>query len=139
VVHQFPADGESVFKVSFYTHPRGYLFGQNQGKEQQIEIAINGARVALFEIDPRWKVGQDLKTPPIRFKAGPREISASFIKKFDGPVQDQVQPFEQSLLDVNVANFPGLTTLPHLRDLNIVGPYNATGVSETPSRNKIFA
>ena len=32
----------------------------------------------------------------------------------------------------------GITTLPHLRDLVVAGPYNATGVSETPSRQKIF-
>jgi cytochrome c553 len=139
VTHNFPADGEYVFKVSFYTHQQGYLFGQNQGKGQQVEIAVNGARVALLDVDPKWKVGQDLKTSLVKVQAGPQEVSAAFIKKFDGPVQDEVQPYEQSLLDVNVANLPGLTTLPHLRDLNIVGPYRVTGVSQTPSRNKIFA
>jgi hypothetical protein len=49
-----------------------------------------------------------------------------------------VQPYEQSLLDVNVANLPGLTTLPHLRGLTIVGPTHVTGVSETASRDKVF-
>src|SRR5882762_6989611 len=65
VVHNFPVNGEYVFEVSFYTYQQGYLFGQNQGKGQQIEVAVNGARVALFDIDPKWKVGQDLKTPPV--------------------------------------------------------------------------
>lgn len=138
VVHNFPVDGDYIFKLAFYTHQQGYLFGQNQGKGQQVEVAVNGVRVALFDIDPKWKVGQDLKTPPIYIKAGPQNISAAFIKQFDGPVQDEVQAYDQSLIDVNVANLPGLTTLPHLYDLAIVGPAKMGVVSETPSRRRIF-
>ena len=138
IVHTFPADGEYVFKVAFYTHQQGYLFGQAQAKGQQLEIAINGERVALVDVDPKFKDTDDLRTAPIKIKAGQQIVSAAFINKFDGPVQDEVQPYEQSLIDVNVANMPGLTTLPHLRGLSIVGPNQVTGISETPSRDKIF-
>jgi mono/diheme cytochrome c family protein len=136
--HTFPADGEYVFKVAFYTHQQGYLFGQNQAKGQQLEIAVNGERVALVDVNPKYKDTDDVRTPPIQIKAGQQLVSAAFIKRFDGPVQDEVQPYEQSLLDVNVANLPGLTTLPHLRGLTIVGPTHVTGVSETASRDKVF-
>src|SRR5207244_5700296 len=34
---------------------------------------------------------------------------------------------------------PGITTLPHLRDFIIKGPRRATGISETPSRARIFS
>src|SRR5204863_6929554 len=34
---------------------------------------------------------------------------------------------------------PGITTLPHLRDLVIKGPYRVTGISDTPSREKVFS
>jgi len=139
VVHNFPVDGYYSFKLGFYTHQQGYLFGQNQGKGQQIEVAVNGTRIALFDIDPKWKVGQDLKTPPVFVRAGPQEISAEFIKRFDGPIQDEVQPYVQSLIDVNVANLPGLTTLPHLRELAIVGPTIVVGESHTPARDRIFS
>ncbi len=138
IVHTFPADGEYVFKVAFYTHQQGYLFGQAQAKGQQLEIAVNGTRVASVDVDPKFKDTDDLRTVPIKIKAGQQIVSAAFINKFDGPVQDEVQPYEQSLIDVNVANMPGLTTLPHLRGLSIVGPSQVTGVSETPSRDKIF-
>jgi mono/diheme cytochrome c family protein len=138
IVHTFPADGEYVFKVAFYTHQQGYLFGQAQAKGQQLEIAVNGERVALVDVDPKFKDTDDLRTAPIKIKAGQQIISAAFINKFDGPVQDEVQPYEQSLIDVNVANMPGLTTLPHLRGLSIVGPNHVTGISETPSRDKVF-
>jgi mono/diheme cytochrome c family protein len=136
--HTFPADGEYVFKVAFYTHQQGYLFGQNQAKGQQLEIAVNGEPVALVDVNPKYKDTDDVRTLTIRIKAGQQLVSAAFIKRFDGPVQDEVQPYEQSLLDVNVANLPGLTTLPHLRGLTIVGPTRVTGVSETASRNKVF-
>src|SRR5262249_36139200 len=45
IVHDFPADGEYTFKLGFYYSPTGPLFGLNQGKGQQIEIAVNGERV----------------------------------------------------------------------------------------------
>jgi len=136
--HVFPADGEYVFKVAFYTHQQGYLFGQNQAKGQQLEIAVDGERVAVVDVSPKYKDTDDVRTPPIHIKAGQQRVTASFIKRFDGPVQDEIEPYEQSLLDVNVANLPGLTTLPHLRGLAIVGPTHVTGVSETASRDKVF-
>jgi hypothetical protein len=138
IEHNFPADGEYAFKVAFYTHQQGYLFGQNQANGQQLEIAVNGERVAVVDVSPKYKDTDDVRTPPVRIKAGQQLVSASFIKRFDGPVQDEVEPYEQSLLDVNVANLPGLTTLPHLRGLTIVGPTHVTGVSETASRDKVF-
>jgi hypothetical protein len=138
IVHTFPADGEYVFKIAFYTHQQGYLFGQAQAKGQQLEIAVNGERVALVDVDPKFKDTDDLRTAPIKIKAGQQIVSAAFLTKSDGPVQDEVQPYDQSLIDVNVANMPGLTTLPHLRGLSIIGPNKVTGLSETPSRNMVF-
>ena len=58
VVHDFPADGEYIFKLGFYYSPTGPLFGMNQGKGQQIEIAVNGERVALLDINPAHDAGE---------------------------------------------------------------------------------
>ena len=139
VVHDFPADAKYSFRLTFYYHQMGTtLFGQTLGKGQQIEISVDGERVALFDINPLMKQTEDLRTPFIPIHAGPRRVAAAFIQKFEGAVEDEVSPPEQSLVDVNVANIPGLTTLPHLHDLSIVGPQDVTGISETPSRAKIF-
>src|SRR5215470_10374603 len=59
VVHDFPADGKYVFKLGFYYAATGALFGMNQGKGQQIEIAVNGTRVALVDINPAWTLAKD--------------------------------------------------------------------------------
>ena len=112
----------------------------NQGKGQQIEIAVNGERVALLDINPAMKLAKDgIKTPPIQVKAGPQRISASFISRNStGRWKTSSVMVEQSLVDVSAGTFPGMTTLPHLHELSITGPTNVAGVSETPSRRKIF-
>ena len=139
VVHDFPADGEYTFKLGFYYSPTGPLFGVNQGKGQQIEIAVNGERVALLDINPAMTLATDgIKTPAVKLRAGPQRISASFPVKFDGPIEDEYRMVEQSLVDVSVGALPGMTTLPHLHELSITGPLKAQGVSDTPSRRKIF-
>jgi hypothetical protein len=139
VVHHFPVDGEYSFRLTFYFHQMGTsLFGQTQGKTEQIEVSVNGERVALFDVNPLMKQFEDLRTPPIKIKAGPQRVSAAFIQRFSGPVQDEVSPPDQSLVDVNVANIPGLTSLPHLHDLVVAGPYHASSISRTPSRDKVF-
>src|SRR5580704_6942674 len=139
VMHDFPADGDYVFKLGFYYSPTGPLFGLNQGKGQQVEVAINGTRVALLDVNPMMKLADDgLKTPPIKVRAGPQKVSAWFIQKADGPVEDEYEMFDQTLVDVSVGTVPGMTTLPHLHEVSITGPTNVAGVSDTPSRRKIF-
>jgi mono/diheme cytochrome c family protein len=138
VIHQFPIDAEYVFKMTFYYSVDGPLFGKSQGKGQQIEVSINGERVALLDIDPKRTKWDDLQTAPIKVKAGPQRVSAAFIQHFEGPLEDIVTPIEYSLVDLNEADMAGLTSLPHLHDLAIGGPYNASGLGDTPSRRKIF-
>ncbi|RUA02710.1 MAG: hypothetical protein DSY84_03535 [Candidatus Neomarinimicrobiota bacterium] len=140
VTHNFPADGEYVFRLSFYYSSIGPVFGDNIPAEgEQIEIAVNGERVALLDFDRKMKTTEDLRTLPITIAAGPQTISAAFIQRAAGPVQDFVMPFERALADLSTGHFPGLTGLPHLRNLGIDGPYNITGVSETASRRRIFS
>jgi hypothetical protein len=139
VTHNFPADGEYVFRLSFYYSSIGPIFGDNIPAEgEQIEIAVNGERVALLDFDRKLKTTEDLRTPPIAIPAGPQTVSASFIQRAAGPVQDFVMPFDRALADLSTGHFPGLTGLPHLRNLGIDGPYDVTGVSDTPSRARVL-
>jgi mono/diheme cytochrome c family protein len=139
-VHIFPADGDYVFRMELHGNACGFLFGGPAGGEQ-LELSINGVRKSLIEIDPRMgdvTTGLSLKTPPIRVAAGPQRVTAAFIKRFDGPVNDLIAPIEHTLADTQIGVAYGITTLPHLKDLSIVGPQLVTGVSATPSRRKIF-
>ncbi len=139
VVHNFPADGDYVIKTSFYYSIDGPLYGKSQGKTQQLEVSVNGERVALFDVDPLRTKWDDMQTPPVHIKAGPQRVSAAFLTRAEGPVEDVVSPIEYTLVDLNEADMAGLTVLPHLHDLAIAGPYQISGISETPSRKKILS
>ncbi len=143
VIHNFPADGEYRFKAALVYHPQGQLVGARLPesiKNQQLEVSINGDRAWLFTIDPEvQEYDGDLVTPPIKIKAGPRRVSVVFLSKFDGPVEDQYWLVEQLLVDTTVSSHPEMTALPHLKNFWITGPLNVTGISDTPSRRKIFS
>jgi cytochrome c553 len=138
VIFDFPADGEYVFKSAFYYSLDGPLFGRNQGKTTQLEVSIDGERVALLDIDPNIKLTDYPSTQPIKVQAGPHRVSAAFLEHAEGPIEDAIWQPDLSLVDLNNADTPGMTSLVHLREFSIIGPSNVTGVSETPSRRRIF-
>jgi hypothetical protein len=145
VTHTFPADGQYAFKMSLHYEPLGGLVGRTSMSSlnipEQVEVSVNGERVALFDLNTRMsetdpKNGLELVTPPIHVKAGPQKIAAAFIQRLDGPIDDLLMPLENTLADVSQGF--GVTMLPHLRDFAVVGPTDVTGVSDTPSRLKII-
>jgi hypothetical protein len=145
VVHTFPADGDYTVKVSLHNEPLGGIYGRTtmatMDIKEQIEVSVNGERAALLDLNVRMsetdpKNSLEIKTPPIHIPAGPQRISAAFIQRFDGPVDDLLVPLENTLADVNISF--GVTALPHMRDMTILGPSAVTGVSDTISRRLVF-
>jgi hypothetical protein len=141
VVHVFPADGEYQFKILLHSGPTGDLFGGPYGGEK-LDISIDGERVALIDINPRMNeqdpTGLNMFSPKIHIKAGPQRVSAAFISRFDGPVDDLMIQIEHTLADTNIGEVFGTTALPHIRDFTVSGPYAVTGISDTVSRRRIF-
>jgi hypothetical protein len=146
VVHTFAADGHYVLKASLHYEPLGGLAGRNTMTaydiKEQVEFSVNGERVALVDLNTRMsetdpKNGLELVTPPVHIKAGPQRVTAAFVQKLDGPVDDLLMPLENTLADVSITW--GVTMLPHLRDFVVQGPLEVTGVSDTPSRLKVFS
>ena len=148
VEHNFPADGEYVFRVSFHHETTGTLVGNGRNalhtdeSPEQLEISIDGERVAVLELD-RWMHvsdpnGVEMRTGPVFVRSGNHRVTAAFLKHAEGPVQDLISPHDWSLASTAIAGTYGLLALPHLRDLVIGGPFNPTGVSETASRRAIF-
>ena len=141
LVHTFPADGEYSFRIMLHSIPTGQLYG-SAARGEQLEVSVNGARVALLDINQRMSEadpnGMNLMTPSILIKAGPQRISAAFLQRFEGPVDDLLAPIEQTLADTQIGSAVGVSTLPHLRDMSILGPHKVTGLSDTPTRRRIF-
>jgi hypothetical protein len=149
VMHTFPADGEYTFRFSFHHETTGTAVGNGSSAlnttpeaPEQIEVSIDGERAVLMDID-RWMhvsnpEGVEMRTEPIPIAAGPHRITAAFIQKADGPVQDLISPHDWSLASTAIAGTYGIMSLPHLRDLVVVGPENVTGVSDNAIRDRIF-
>ena len=142
VVHNFVADGEYIFRLAFQHESTGNFFGQTTPFDEQVELSIDGERMALIDID-RWMHRQDpngvqVETEPIHVTAGPHRVAAAFIKRFDGPIEDLVSPHEWSLADKKIGYSHGITVVAHLRDLTVRGPFGVTGISDTPTRARIL-
>ena len=143
VVHNFPADGTYEFRIVFEHTTTGEGFFGQITRFEQLEVSINGERVALLDVDQWMHIsdpeGISMRTGPVLVRAGPQRVSAAFTRRTEGPVEDLMSPHDWSLADrhTGISGY-GLTLLPHVRDLVIGGPYEASGVSETPSRQRIF-
>ena len=65
-------------------------------------------------------------------------MSAAFVERAEGPVDDLISPQAYTLADLDIGDAKGLTVLPHLRTLAIEGPFGVIGVSANVSRERIF-
>jgi mono/diheme cytochrome c family protein len=136
VNHVFPADGQYAFEVTFTN-------GDNS-RFEDVDVSIDGQRVALLQYENGPQIAADgsgatpLFTDPILVKAGQHRVAAAFIRRADGPYEDLIKPHGWSNAGGGSGG-GGITTLPQLRDVVIRGPYTTTGISLTPSRQKIFS
>ncbi len=135
IEHVFPADGEYVFELTFGA-------GDNSRLED-IDVSINGERVGLLHYAKTrggadGRGGTPIRTEPIVVRAGQHRVSAAFIRRSDGPYEDLIRPHDWSFAGGGSGG-AGITTLPHLQNLIVSGPYNTTGLSLTPSRQRIFS
>jgi len=141
VMHTFPADGEYSFRLQLHSIPTGQLFGSTV-RGELIEVSIDGERAAVLEINPRMSEadpsGMNITTPRVHVKAGTHRLAAAFVQRFDAVPDDLMPPIDHTLADSQIGSGFGITTLPHLREFAVSGPFKVTGVSETPSRRKIF-
>lgn len=132
VLHTFPADGE-------YTFSMGFMSGWGE-RFHDIDVSIDGERVALLlyggDIDFQGRKDFPIETEPVFVRAGQRRVTAAFTRQMDGPYEDLIRPNDWSLTGTETSY--GTTSLPHIMSLTLEGPYNPVGVSETPTRQRIF-
>ncbi len=135
VKHVFPADGEYVIQVN--------LTGGANARLEDVDVSINGERVALIKYETQPNESQDgrgaipMRTDPISVRAGQHLVAAAFVRKSDGPYEDLIRPHDWSFAGAGTGG-AGVTTLTHVRDLVVRGPLRVTGLSESVSRRQIF-
>jgi len=161
--HNFPVDGEYLIKLSLLKLSFGQVFGEG-AEGEELEVTLNGERVKLFKLDevpmffmreapgshppkpqPTDPLEERVKmTPDIRLefrvkvKAGPQAIGVAFLQKNYAANEDLVRRPSSSTYDVFIGMQYGYTTAPHLSRVVITGPYNPTGLGDTPSRRRVL-
>lgn len=146
VNHHFPADGDYKFTALMQRTISGELFGNTgifmAGSNELLEISINGERAAVLEVpmhlSDATEKGFYIDSPVIHVKAGPQKIAAAFVPRMTGPVDDLLMPIDHTLVDMRIGTGFGITAAPHVQDLVIAGPLKTTGISDTPSRRRVF-
>ena len=163
VRHNFPVDGEYQIKLSLLKLSFGQVFGEG-AEGEELEVTLNGQRVKLFKLDevpmffmrespgshpaksaPTDPLEERVKmTPDIRLelklkvKAGPQTLGVAFLNKGYTANEDLVRRPVSSTYDVFIGMQYGYTTAPHLSRVVITGPYSPSGISDTPSRRRVF-
>src|ERR1700719_1717413 len=140
--HEFPADGDYVFKV--FPINKGLMdnnmsFGEITG--EKLELLVDGERVHLYDWDKDLARGKAVHagTTDVHFqvKAGLHTVGITFLATQLAPGNDLNEHFLRSTIETG--GLPGLKFFPHVGKLDILGPFKATGASDSPSRRKIFA
>jgi len=163
VRHNFPADGDYQIKLSLLKLSFGQVFGEG-AEGEELEVTLNGQRVKLFKLDevpmffmrqtpgshpdkpaPSDPIEQRVKMIPdirleltLKVKAGPQTIGVAFLNKNYSANEDLVRRPVSSTYDVFIGMQYGYSTAPHLSRVVITGPYNPTGISDTPSRQRLL-
>ncbi len=141
VVFNFPADGEYNFRSLMHGDTEGTLFGTVS--DEQLEVSIDGERVALMDVKYEdltegAETGLNLTTGLVFVRAGPHRVSSAFLQKHTEVIDDVIGEIEHTLASIDIGDDREKTTYPHLREFEVTGPFNVTGVSDTPVRRRVF-
>lgn len=142
IVFNFPADGEYSIRSLLHANSVGSLLGSNIAGEQ-LDVSLDGVRIALLDINQRMSetqpTGLNLTTGKVYIQAGPHRVSSAFINKHSGLLDDHITPIENTLAAIDAGDTGMVTVLPHLRELEIAGPFTVSGVSDFDSRRKVYS
>jgi hypothetical protein len=147
VRHVFPADaGYRLSGRLLRTVAEGYVGVEGHEVPHEFVITVDGEQTYSAMIggpedhklsgedilESRVVIDERMTSPLIPITAGPHEVGFTWVER-PAMKQDVWQP---SLRATQEAHNP--SGLPRLETATIEGPYDATGISDTPSRERIF-
>src|SRR5688572_14502908 len=146
VRYTFPTDGEYQFELRL-TRDRNELI-EGLTEPHQVEVSVDGERLQVFTLTPAPRTGPVDNVAPQyapeqaadahlnfrqRVSGGPHVVQVAFIKRPSALIETERQPY---LASYNSDRTP--RTQPALYSVSIAGPFNPSGIGETPSRKRIF-
>ena len=144
VRHTFPLDAEYEFRTQLYRTNLNIVRGLQYPSE--FEISIDGRQVhhvtiggnddlaAMFDKPTDTGDAVELRMRVrVPVKAGPHEVTVTFIENMALKDTVRLQPFLRSSAD----NFDWAGR-PHIQTFTVTGPFTADGTGDTASRREIF-
>ncbi len=136
IEYTFPRDGDYEIEVTLTRDRNEHVEGLKESHE--MDILLDRALVDRFTVVPpdgrrdHSMVDKHLKAR-VFVEAGPRSVGVTFLKNPYSLIENKRQPFAAHY---NYHRHPRLS--PAVYQVSITGPFESTGVSRTPSRQKIF-
>ena len=153
--YHFPVDGDYLVKIQLRTNWQDYILGM--GNAHQLDVRVDGSLVKRFTVggeaqgrpapvtftiaepgDPAWEdylhTADDQLEVRIPVTAGPRVVGVSFVRNVWEP-EGILRPRQAGELLSNDEVYHGNAAV---SSVSIAGPYESTGVAETPNRRTIF-
>jgi mono/diheme cytochrome c family protein len=138
--HLFPADGDYTLNVNGLA-----IAGYVRGMEYRHTLVVTLDGVKVFEnhvggeddlkaIDQQQApavaaINGRFQNIPLKVTAGPHRIGVTFVARSLAESDDVLHSFRPAA---------GEDRIPRVSSVEILGPFTAAGVSETPSRQRIF-
>ena len=134
--YTFPQDADYDITVRLQRDRNEHVEGIAGSND--VEVMLDGERVRFVTVRPpspgndHSGIDKDLNFR-LAVKAGPHVVSATLPKKASSVLESGRQPY---MAHFNMDRHPRLT--PAIYSISIVGPYNAKGPGDTPSRRRIL-
>ena len=140
VPYTFPQTGEYEIQVRLRRDRDEKVEGLNN-EVHELELLLDRARVQVLTVKPTQNAGpNERKQEPddhlkirVPVTAGPHVVGVTFLKKPSSLVETPRQPYQAHF---NSYRHPRLQ--PAIYSVSIVGPFDAKGPGDTPSRRRIF-
>jgi len=136
IPYNFPQDGKYEIQIRLMRDRNEGVEGLSEPHE--LEVLLDRERMELFTVEPPPKglsdqsVDTNLKTR-IKVTAGPHKLGVAFVKQSSPLLETPRQPLN---VHFNFYRHPRIG--PAVYQVSVVGPFEASGPGETPSRRRIF-
>ncbi|MBM63883.1 MAG: hypothetical protein CL484_13130 [Acidobacteria bacterium] len=164
IEHNFPVDGEYVIRVDLRKQEYGYVRGL--GVPHQLDIRLDGVQVGEFTVGREWESGQlppmgyagkfdqvfDSRSFPewetyalsahegletrVTVVGGRHSVGIAFDRRSALP--EGILPLPPDRSSYSYSQDEMQDGNPAVATVQVIGPYNASGVSELPSRLTLF-
>jgi hypothetical protein len=133
--HTFPRDAEYEIQITLSRNRDEQIEGL-LGRHE-LDLLVDGKHIKRFWVDKpdsrdHTQADKHLNVR-VPVTAGPHEVAVTFLRKNSALIETTRQPY---MARFNMDRHP--RTQPAIYSVSVVGPYNATGPGDTPSRRRIF-